>query len=167
MLAFARRVSERHAVKRPGWYERIVMIRVVAASAVAAMLFGEHDGPWVHALLSGPPLIVPGIFHFELGNTCRMKCRRHPDEAEALLANWLDWNSEPPVTAMATDLIATMHLAWDHNLTFYDASYLWLAQDRAAELISLDNALVLAARSLGVQAPSPGDGDQTTPRSRN
>jgi predicted nucleic acid-binding protein len=143
------------------------MTRVVDTSAVAAMLFGEPDGPWVHALLSGSPLVVPGIFHFELGNTCRMKCRRHPDEAEALLANWLEWNSEPPVTAMATDLIATMHLARDHNLTFYDASYLWLAQDRTAELISLDKALVLAARRLGVQAQAPGDGDQTTPRSHN
>jgi predicted nucleic acid-binding protein len=143
------------------------MTRVVDTSAVAAMLFGEPDGPWVHALLSGSPLVVPGIFHFELGNTCRMKCRRHPDGAEALLANWLEWNSEPPVTAMATDLIATMHLARDHNLTFYDASYLWLAQDRTAELISLDKALVLAARRLGVQAPAPGDGDQTTPRSHN
>ena len=143
------------------------MIRVVDASAVAAMLFGEPDGPWVHKLVSEPPLIVPGIFHLELGNTCRTKCRRHPDEAEALLANWLDWNSEPPVTAMITDPIATMQLARNHNLTFYDASYLWLAQDRTAELISLDNALVLAARGLGVQAPSPGDGDQTTPRSRN
>ena len=167
MLTFARPASEHRAVKQPGWSDRIVMIRVVDASAVAAMLFGESDGAWVHRLLSGPPLIVPGIFHFELGNTCRMKCRRHPDEAEALLANWLDWNSEPPVTAMATDLIATMHLAQDHSLTLYDASYLWLAQDRTAELISLDNALVLAARSLGVKAPSPRDGDQTTPRSRN
>ena len=142
------------------------MTRVVDVSAVAAMLFGEPDGPWVHALLSGAPLIVPGIFHFELGNTCRMKCRRHPDEAEALLANWMDWNSEPPVTSMATDLIATMHLARDHSLTFYDASYLWLAQNRTAELISLDKALVLAARSLGVQAPSPRDGDHTTPPPR-
>ena len=143
------------------------MIRVVDASAVAAMLFGEPDGPWVHTLLSGPPLIVPGIFHFELGNTCRMKCRRYRKDAEALLANWLEWNSEPPVTVMATDLVATMHLARDHNLTFYDASYLWLAQDRTAELVSLDNALVRAARSLGVQAPSPRDADQITPRSRS
>ncbi|HME24129.1 MAG TPA: type II toxin-antitoxin system VapC family toxin [Acetobacteraceae bacterium] len=84
------------------------MIRVVDASAVAAMLFGEPDGPWVHALISGQLLFVPSIFHFELGNTCRMKSRRHPDKADALLTAWSDWNVQPPVTALAIDLTTTM-----------------------------------------------------------
>ena len=74
MLTFKRPVSERRAMKRPKWCDRIVMIRVVDVSAVAAMLFGEPDAPWVHACCLVHPLIVPGIFHFELGNTCRMKC---------------------------------------------------------------------------------------------
>ena len=143
------------------------MIRVVDASAVAAMLFGEPDGPWVHALISGQLLFVPSIFHFELGNTCRMKSRRHPDKADALLTAWSDWNVQPPVTALAIDLTTTMELARDHNLTFYDASYLWLARDRASELISLDAQLVRVARSLGLHAPSPADGGQITPRPRN
>ena len=143
------------------------MIRVVDASAVAAMLFGEPDGPWVHALLSGQLLLVPSIFHFEISNTCLMKSRRHPDKAEALLTAWLDWNVQPPVTVMAIDLTTTMELARDHNLTFYDASYLWLAQDHASELISLDAKLVRAARSLGLYAPSPAGGGQMIPRSRS
>ncbi|HEY2618410.1 MAG TPA: type II toxin-antitoxin system VapC family toxin [Acetobacteraceae bacterium] len=143
------------------------MIRVVDASAVAAMLFGEPDGVWVHALLSGEPLFVPSIFHFELGNICRMKCRRHPDKAEELLTAWLDWNVQPPVTAIAIDPTTTMELARQHNLTFYDASYLWLAQDRASEIISLDAHLVCAARSLGLHAPSPTDGRRIAPRSRD
>jgi predicted nucleic acid-binding protein len=126
------------------------MIRVVDASAVAAMLFGEPDGPWVHARLSGQLLFVPRIFHFELGNTCRMKSRRHPDKAEELLTAWLYWNIQPPVTGMAIDLTTTMELARHHNLTFCDASYLWLAQNHASVLISLDAQLVRAARSLGL-----------------
>ena len=143
------------------------MIRVVDASAVAAMLFGEPDAPWVHALLSGQLLLVPSIFHFELGNACRMKSKRYPDRAGVLLSAWVDWNVHPPITTMAIDLTTTMELARDHNLTFYDASYLWLVRDRASVLVSLDAQLVRAARRLGLHAPSPADSGHTTPRSRN
>jgi predicted nucleic acid-binding protein len=143
------------------------MIRVVDASAVAALLFGEPDGPWVHSRISGPALIVPAVFHFELGNVCRMKSRRHPESAAVFLDAWLDWNIQPPVTAMAIDLAATMELAGALNLTFYDASYLWLAQHQGGELISLDAELVRAARNSGVSAPLPAPRNQTTPRSRH
>jgi predicted nucleic acid-binding protein len=145
------------------------MALVVDASAIGAMLFGEPDGAWVHGLISREALIVPAMFHFELGNICWVKLRRHPDETDFLLSSWLDWNAQPPVVAMAVDLPVTMQLARDHGLTFYDASYLWLTQERATDLISLDAKLVRAARGLGLDAPVPGDGRSchTTPRSRN
>jgi predicted nucleic acid-binding protein len=143
------------------------MALVVDASAIGAMLFGEADGPWVHGLISGAALIVPAMFHFELGNICWVKIRRHPDDKDSLLSSWLDWNAQPPVVAMAVDLPVTLQLARDHGLTFYDASYLWLTRDRAADLISLDAKLVRAARSLGLHAPAPNDGGHTTPRARS
>jgi predicted nucleic acid-binding protein len=145
------------------------MIPVVDASAIGALLFGEADGAWVHHMTSGLTFIVPAMFHFELGNICWTKMRRHPGESTALLDAWLAWNAQPPVVVMAIDLAATMQLARDTGLTFYDASYLWLARDHAADVISLDAKLVRAARSLGVYAPSPGDPPtpHTTPRSRN
>jgi predicted nucleic acid-binding protein len=145
------------------------MIPVVDASAIGALLFGEADGAWVHHMTSGLTFIVPAIFHFELGNICWTKMRRHPGESTALLDAWSAWNAQPPVVVMAIDLTATMQLARDTSLTFYDASYLWLARDHAADVISLDAKLVRAARSLGVYAPSPGDPPtpHTTPRSRN
>ncbi len=116
------------------------MIPVVDASAIGALLFGEADGAWVHRMTSGLTFVIPAMF------AC---------------------NAEPPVAVMAIDLTDTMQLARDTSLTFYDASYLWLARDRAVDLISLDAKLVRAARSLGVYAPSPGDPSHTTPRSRN
>lgn len=143
------------------------MACVVDASAVGAMLFGEPDGKWVHGLMSRPALIVPAMFHFEIGNICWTKLRRHPGEADALLAAWLDWNVQPPVAVMAIDLVETMQLAREHDLSFYDASYLWLTRDRSADLISLDAKLVRAARKLGLHAPAPDTTDHTTPRSRN
>jgi predicted nucleic acid-binding protein len=143
------------------------MILIVDASAVGAMLFGEAEGAWVRGQITRQMLLVPSVFHFELGNTCWSKSRRHPDVAEQFLSAWLDWNSEPPVTAVPVDLVTTMKLARGHGLTFYDASYLWLAQAQASALISLDAQLVRAARGLGLRAPSPTDSGQTTPRSRN
>ena len=143
------------------------MIHVVDASAIGALLFGEADGNWVRSLITGQILIVPAMFHFELGNVCWLKLRRHPQEAGALLNAWLDWNVQPPVAAMAVDFIDAMRVAHEHNLTFYDASYLWLARDHTADLISLDARLVRTARSIGLHAPTPGDTDHSTPRSRN
>ena len=145
------------------------MIPVVDASAIGALLFGERDGPWVHGMVSGLTFVVPAMFHFELGNICWTKIRRYPTSPTPCSAIWLRWNAQPPVAAMAVDLIDTMQLARETSLTFYDASYLWLAQDRAVDLISLDAKLVHAATSLGVYAPSPRDeaAPQHTPRSRN
>jgi predicted nucleic acid-binding protein len=141
------------------------MIPVVDASAIGALLFGETDGAWVHRMTSGLTFVIPAMFHFELGNICWTKMRRHPGESTAVLDAWLPWNAQPPVAVMAVDLTDTMQLARDTSLTFYDASYLWLARDRATDLISLDAKLVRAARSLGVYAPSPTP--HTTPRSRH
>ena len=140
-------------------------IPVVDASAIGALLFGETDGAWVHRMTSGLTFVIPAMFHFELGNICWTKMRRHPGESTADLDAWLAWNAQPPVAVMAVDLTDTMQLARDTSLTFYDASYLWLARDRATDLISLDAKLVRAARSLGVYAPSPTP--HTTPRSRH
>jgi len=142
-----------------------VTIPVVDASAIGALLFGETDGAWVHRMTSGLTFVIPAMFHFELGNICWTKMRRHPGESTAVLDAWLAWNAQPPVAVMAVDLTDTMQLARDTSLTFYDASYLWLARDRATDLISLDAKLVRAARSLGVYAPSPNP--HTTPRSRH
>lgn len=152
-------------MSRPESFAATVTIPVVDASAIGALLFGETDGAWVHRMTSGLTFVIPAMFHFELGNICWTKMRRHPGESTAVLDAWLAWNAQPPVAVMAVDLTDTMQLARDTSLTFYDASYLWLARDRATDLISLDAKLVRAARSLGVYAPSPTP--HTTPRSRH
>ena len=145
------------------------MTRVVDASAIGALLFNEDAAPWVRDETFGEVLIAPGLFHFELGNICWKKMRQFPAQADTLQRNWMSWNIAPPVTIRDVDLSGTMQLAHAHNLTFYDASYLWLARDRAATLISLDAPLVKAARGLGLHAPQPGDAParHTTPRSRS
>lgn len=129
-------------------------VRVVDASAVGALLFGEEAGPWVRDQTADQELIAPALLPFELGNVCWVKIRRNPNEADALLRAWTNWTDEPPVTIIEVDLMGTLQLARMHNLTFYDATYLWLASDQGADLISLDAALVGAARAIGLHAPS-------------
>jgi predicted nucleic acid-binding protein len=143
------------------------MTRVVDASAIRALLFNENAAPWVQDETFGELLIAPVLFPFELGNLCWKKLRRFPAEAEALRRNWTKWNISPPVSLTDVELGGTMQLGHAHNLTFYDASYLWLAQDRGADLVSLDAPLVRAARSLGLHAPTPDDTGHVTPSSRN
>lgn len=143
------------------------MTLIVDASAIGALLFNEPAAEWVHDEIYGETLSAPGLFHFELGNLCWKKLRRFPDQAAVLRSNWMSWNAACPVTLVSTDLGETMDLARTHDLTFYDASYLWLAQQKSAGLISLDAKLVRVARGIGLNAPSPSTSDHTTPRPRN
>jgi predicted nucleic acid-binding protein len=84
--------------------------------------------------------------------------RRFPEETEVLLAAWDTWCASTLVAIEPSDPIRTMRLAQAHELSFYDASYLWLAEHRSVELVSLDARLVRTARSLGIAAPSPDEG---------
>ena len=143
------------------------MIRVVDASAIGALIFGEQEKPWVEEQTDPAELIAPLLLDFELGNICWKKLRRFPADAELLLAAWDTWCASTLVAMEPIDPAQTIRLARAHSLTFYDASYLWLAQHRHADVVSLDVDLVRACRSVGLHAPSPGDAGQTTPRSRN
>ena len=46
------------------------------------------------------------------------------------------------------DHLGVLELAQRYGLTSYDASYLWLAQNLAVELVTLDGRLARAAASL-------------------
>ena len=145
------------------------MIQVVDASAFAAVLFGENAEFWVRERTRGQTLIAPALLEFEIGNVYWKRMRQFPESADRFTQILSAWLASTVIRVEAVDALGTLDLAREHSLTFYDASYLWLAQSRTAELISLDMKLVRAARRLGLDAPTPitGAGPQTTPRSRN
>jgi len=62
------------------------MIRVVDASAIGAVVFGEPAKSWVETQITSAQLIAPALLRFELGNICWKKLRPFPDDAEHLLA---------------------------------------------------------------------------------
>ena len=118
-------------------------VKVVDASALAALLFGEPDGPAVADRLRGAELIAPALLPFEVANTCVRKMRRHADQRDALLAAFgmLD---RMELGFIEVDHAETVVLAERSGLTAYDASYIWLARRTGAELVTLDGRLAMA-----------------------
>jgi predicted nucleic acid-binding protein len=139
------------------------MVQVVDASAIGAVLLVEPEGSWVTEQTDGQDLIAPAILAFEVGNLCWKRLRGAAAEAESVLAIWTAWAEGMPVTLVQPHLVETLVLARETGMTYYDASYLQLAREHSATLISLDGVLVRAAHRLALHAPAL----HTTPRSRS
>lgn len=119
-------------------------VRVVDASAIGALLFGEPDAGSVAAALSGADLVAPTLLPFEVANICLKKIRRHRGEREALRAAFALF-SRMTVRLVEVDHLEALELGERAGLTAYDASYLWLARRLGAELVTLDRRLAAAA----------------------
>lgn len=119
-------------------------VKVVDASAVAALLFGEPDDAAIAVRLRGADLIAPALLPFEVANVCLKKMRRHPDRRDALMVAFgmLD---RMEVGVALVDQSDVLVLAERSGLTAYDASYLWLARRTGSELVTLDRQLEAAA----------------------
>jgi predicted nucleic acid-binding protein len=126
----------------------VTAVKVVDASALAALLFGEPDSAAVADRLRGAELIAPALLPFEVANTCIKKMRRYPDQRDALIAAFgmLDRMEIGIVEVHQEQAVV---LAERSGLTAYDASYLWLARETKSELVTLDGRLE-AARATGV-----------------
>ncbi len=119
-------------------------VKVVDASAIAALLFGEPEAEVVASALDGAELVAPTLLNFELSNVCLTKCRRHPDLRDALRAAF-QLRGRLGIAETAVDHGDALELALKSGLTAYDASYLLLAQKLGVELVTLDEALTRAA----------------------
>jgi len=98
---------------------------------------------------------VPSIWRLEVANVLRTSTRRgHCTEAYAV--HCLQRLGRLPITVDAnTDRQAwgaTRELSRAHNLTLYDAAYLELAVRLRQPIVTLDLALLNAARAVGVEA---------------
>lgn len=120
-------------------------VRVVDASAIAALVFGEPDADDVARRIEGASLAAPMLMPFELANTCVRKIRTYPHERTALIEAYALW-PRLGIALRQVDDIAVVLLAGERSLTAYDASYLWLARDLACDLVTLDRRLARAYR---------------------
>lgn len=119
-------------------------IKVVDASALAALLFGQPEAEVIANQLEGARLAAPSLLDFELANICLIKIRRQPSQREALRAAFR-LAHRLRIDTVAVDHAATLDLAEATGLTVYDASYLWLTRELGAELVTLDQELAAAS----------------------
>jgi predicted nucleic acid-binding protein len=122
----------------------VTAVKVVDASALAALLFGEPEAEAVADQLDGARLVAPSLLAYELANVCLVKCKRLPDQREALLAGFQLF-ARLGVEEIVIDHARVLELALNTSLTAYDASYLYLARQFGAELVTFDKKLKQAA----------------------
>ena len=122
-------------------------VKVVDASALGAIAFGEPEGEAVAAMLSGSLLVAPLLLWFELSNICLKKIGKQPDQKDRLLKAF-QLAQRLPIEMTAVDYIQVINLADEKNLTTYDANYLWIAQKLGGDLVTLDLKLRKAAKKL-------------------
>ncbi len=120
------------------------MAVVVDASAIGAIMFGEPEGPTLAVHLDGQTLLAPSLLDFELTNIALKKARKRPETLPQILVS-LHAALALQVSRVAVPGMDVFALAAETGLTAYDASYLWLARTRDAELVTLDAALARLA----------------------
>ncbi len=131
-------------IPQPSFALTVTDIKVVDASAIAAILFAEPEAEAIAERLTGARLAAPSLLDYELANVCLIKIRRQPAQREALRAA-LRLAQRLKVEIVAVDQAATLDLAEATGLTAYDASYLWLARSLDGELVTLDRKLAAAS----------------------
>lgn len=123
------------------------MTLVVDASAVAAILFGEPEGPTILAHCEGETLIAPQLIDYELASVGVKRLRRHPACGPEVLAA-LAGLSAVRINRVPAPPLEVASLAARTGLSAYDAAYLWLAMSRDVELVTLDQRLAAINQSL-------------------
>ena len=114
--------------------------KVVDASVLGALIFGEPRAGEAAALLEGADLYAPGLMAYELTHIAQKKSVQFPDRLNAF--------QEALEAALRMDIrwsdvrqSAVLRLALETGLTTYDACYLYLSRLLGAELATFDERL--------------------------
>ena len=134
------------------------MAIVVDASVAVAWCFPDEEGSSaadaVAMQIVGEPVIVPGIFWYEIRNVLIRAERSGRIDREGT-ERFLERLDELQIEMdQGHSEVETLALARRHRLTVYDAAYLEVALRRHANLATLDIALAAAAEGEGVANPA-------------
>ena len=122
-------------------------VRVVDASALGALVFGEPKAQRISNALSDEPMVAPALIWFELASICLKKITTYPSQ-KTLILEVFDLARKLNIEIIEVDHSAVIELAEDTGLTTYDASYAWLALELKGELITLDVKMHRAMKSI-------------------
>jgi predicted nucleic acid-binding protein len=126
---------------------------VVDASVMVNWHFPDErsaEGVAVLQMLNRQTACVPAIWWFEIRHVLLLGERRGRSTREQAEQFLVFLQSLPIEIAELPDEAAVMDLARRHRLSFYDAAYLELAQQRNIALATLDRNLARAATAEGV-----------------
>jgi predicted nucleic acid-binding protein len=115
-------------------------LKVVDASALASLLFGESGAETVADRLEGCSLAAPSLLRYEIGSVCLKKIVRSPRKQGALLKA-LALMETMEIREVGVPVEEIVPLARRERLTVYDAAYLWLSRELDSELVTLDQKL--------------------------
>lgn len=112
-------------------------IKVIDASALAALLFSEPEAETVVQAIGVDTLAAPRLLAVELAGVCCKKLKQYPKQRRGLFAAY-ELLDRMAIEGVEPSLRSAIDLAEQTRLTVYDAVYLELARELAADLISLD-----------------------------
>lgn len=120
--------------------------KVVDASVLAALVFGEPGSEEALRLLEGQMLYAPFLLGFELAHVAVKKTAGHPRDSDKILeALALAFGLE--IQWVEVDYPAVARLACETGLTAYDASYLYLSRSLGIPLLTFDAQLKAQCRT--------------------
>ena len=119
-------------------------VRVVDASALGALVFGEPKAGEMANALSTGTIAAPALLWFELATIALRKMVIHPKQKDQIL-NAFQLGRHLAIEVVEVDHSEVIELAGKAGLTSYDATYLWLALHLGGELVTLDRKLMKAA----------------------
>jgi predicted nucleic acid-binding protein len=129
---------------------------VLDGSVALAWCFPDEKAAYPEAVLdslAGERVIVPSLWHLEVGNSLLVAERRKRC-TQADVTNWVLFLNALPITVdeeTATHAWSdVLSVARAQNLSAYDAAYLELALRRGVALATLDDKLKAAAAAVGV-----------------
>jgi len=112
------------------------------------VLFIEQTADAVAAQLQDATLVAPHLLGHEIASVCLKKIGSNPEKRAVIMTQFAGWG-QLGIELVEVDHQAVPPLAESFGLSAYDASYLWLARQLGAELVTLDRQLAQAAAALG------------------
>ena len=119
-------------------------VRVVDASALGALAFGEPKADEINNALQDATMVAPSLLWFEVASICLRKIKVHPSQEDQLLKG-LALARQLDIKIVEVEHSEVVQLAKEVGITTYDASYLWVTLQLGGELVTLDEKMRKAA----------------------
>ncbi len=114
--------------------------KVVDASVLGALIFGEPKAEEALALLKGADLYAPPLFAYETTSVAYKEATKYPN-LRGKIFEALEVGLSMGINFTEVDHMGVLEMALSTGLTTYDASYLYLARSLNIPLVTFDEKL--------------------------